>query len=207
MTKHFALTLFLFSIVISSAQSTQFGIRGGVNYNYSGDILQWNEIESRTFDVMNGAENKNGFHAGVFFKLRFSDMFLKTEAQYSKFENSFATPSLSTLKTQKIDIPLLFGLKIFGPVYAYVGPDFQFIIDEDFSLESHEINYDSFSTGLNLGLGIEYKRIALEVRWDRGLKESEIAILNIDTSDYNYTLDNRPNQLLFSIQFALFDKD
>jgi len=199
------LVLIIFSFS-SYTQTTQFGIKGGVNYNYSGNLTQTNEANDITHDVLKGAENRNGFHAGIFYKLKYSGMFLKTELLYSEFENSFNTPIISTLETKKIDIPILAGIKIFGPIYLYGGPDFQYIMNESFSQSNSSISYDDFTTGLHVGLGAEFKRISIEVRWDRGLSANDVEILG-DTSGYNYTLDNRPNQLLFSLQYALTNKE
>ncbi len=204
--KYFFFTLFIILSVFMQAQSTQFGLKGGVNYNFSGDLTQTTETENITHDVLAGAENQNGFHAGIFYKLKYSGLFIKTELLYSEFENSFDTPIITTLTTKKIDIPIVAGIKIFGPIYIYGGPDFQYIMDEDFSENYSDITYEDFTTGLHVGLGIEYKRISAEVRWDRGLSANDIEILG-DTSGYNYTLDNRPNQILFSLQLALTNKE
>ena len=204
--KNLFFALFVIISLVVQAQSTQFGLKGGVNYNFSGDLAQTSETDDITHDVLSGVENKTGFHAGIFYKLKYSGLFIKTELLYSEFENSFNTPTISTLKTKKIDIPIVAGIKIFGPIYIYVGPDFQYIMDEDFSENHSDITYEDFTTGLHVGLGVEYKRISAEVRWDRGLSANDIEILG-DTSGYNYTLDNRPNQILFSLQFALTDTD
>jgi hypothetical protein len=39
------------------------------------------------------------------------------------------------MTTKKIDVPIVVGMKVFGPVYIFAGPDFQYIMDEDFSLD------------------------------------------------------------------------
>jgi hypothetical protein len=57
--------------------------------------------------------------------------------------------------------------------------------------------------GLHLGAGVEFGRVALDVRWDKGLTGSKSEILNSSVITDNFTLDNRPNQLVFSLHYTL----
>ena len=192
--------LFIFALTITTfsfAQSSQFGIKAGVNYNFSGDLHDLGEIADATDDVVHGADSRTGFHAGVWYKLNYSDLFLKGELLYTQFENTYGgTPGYSML-TKKIDVPVLVGMKVFGPVYIFGGPDFQYIMDEDFSLQTAEITTDDFTLGLHLGVGVEFKRISLDLRWDKALTNNNLEFVN-----ENFTLDNRPNQLMFGIQYS-----
>lgn len=209
--KNIFLIILLITTTSLFAQKFQFGIKGGVNYNFSGELTRegFGEVEEQTYDVLHGAESKIGYHAGAFVKLKSTSMFLQSELLYSEFENTYETAELSVLQTKKIDIPIMVGLNIVGPIYLSAGPSFQYILTEDFTLDKEhvkDIKYDDFSVGLHVGLQATYNNFTMELRWDRGLQESELEMTGIDTSGYTYTLDNRQNQLLFTLQYALFNK-
>jgi len=185
------------------AQNLQFGIQGGVNYNFSGDLNELNVLETPVDDIYHNAKSVAGYHGGVWAKLNFSDIFIKSELLYTKFENEFVVIDTENLITKKIDIPIVLGIKVLGPLYVFAGPDFQYILSEDFSVGNTEVTYDDFSTGLHLGVGLELDRIALDLRWDKGLSESDASIINSEFVNENFSLDNRPNQLVLSLHYTL----
>lgn len=185
------------------AQNLQFGIQGGVNYNFSGDLKELNVLETSADDIYHSAKSVTGYHGGVWAKLNFSDFFIKPELLYTKFESEFIIDETETLITKKIDIPVTLGMKILGPLYVFAGPDFQYILAEDFSVANTEVTYDDFTTGLHIGVGLEFDRLALDLRWDKGLAESDASIINSDIVNENFTLDNRPNQLVLSLHYTL----
>lgn len=203
----------LFILVLSisasvNAQNSEFGVQAGLNYNFSGDLTELAEIGDAADDLIHGAESKTGFHGGIWYKLNYSDIFLKGELLYTQFENTFDATPAYTLTTKKIDIPIVVGMKVFGPVYVFAGPDFQYILDEDFSLSNTEVTYDDFTMGLHIGVGLEFKRISFDLRWDKGLSGDESVISSSSLIADNFTLDNRPNQLVFSLNYSLTgDKD
>ena len=97
-------------------------------------------------------------------------------------------------------------MKILGPLYIFAGPDFQYILNEDFyetDISKTKETYKEFTTGLHLGVGVAFGRIALDFRWDKGLSENSIDIVNSEIENYNFTNDNRPNQLVLSLNIAL----
>lgn len=185
------------------AQNLQFGIQGGVNYNFSGDLKELNVLETSVDDIYHSAKSVTGYHGGFWAKLNLSEFFIKSELLYTKFENEFTGISTYTLTTKKVDIPVVFGMKILGPLYVFAGPDFQYILAEDFSVANTEVTYDDFTTGLHLGVGVEFDRLALDLRWEKGLAESDASIINSDIVNENFTLDNRPNQLVLSLHYTL----
>lgn len=195
------LFILLATLAVSvNAQKSEFGIQAGLNYNFSGDLT---EIGVAADDLIHGADSKTGFHGGIWYKLNYADMFLKGELLYTQFENSFSNTPEYTLTTKKIDIPIVLGMKVFGPIYVFAGPDFQYILDEDFSLSNTHVTYDDFTMGLHIGVGVEFKRISFDVRWDKGLSGSDSSFVNSDFIANNATLDNRPNQLVFSLNYSL----
>jgi len=196
----------LLSICIAgsgSAQKLEFGLQAGVNYNFSGDLKELNVLDTSVDDIYHGAKSVTGYHGGVWARLNFSDIFLKSELLYTKYENDFSGPFNYNLTTKKIDMPIVLGMRILGPLYVFAGPDFQYILAADFSVANTDVTYDDFTTGLHLGFGLEFDRFALDLRWEKGLAESDASIINSDIINENFTLDNRPNQLVLSLHYTL----
>lgn len=201
------LNIFAFFIVLTPAiaQDFNYGIKGGTNYNFSGDLKELNVLNVETDDVLHKAKSIQGYHGGLWLKLG-SDTFVKAEVVYTHFESEFSEPPIYTITTNKIDVPIVVGLKVLGPLYVFAGPDFQYILNEEFQQDdiskSSEI-YKNFTTGMHLGIGVEFGSVSLDLRWDKGLTENNIDIANDEIDDYNFTIDNRPNQLVLSLNIAL----
>lgn len=189
------------SVLFVMAQDLKFGIQGGLNYNFSGDLKDLNELGTAADDILHGAENNVGYHGGVWLKADFQDVFLKGELLYTQYKTDF--DGNYNIKTQKLDIPVVLGAKILGPVYVFAGPDFQYILDENFSVDNSDVKFDDFTLGLHLGAGLDFGKVSFDVRWDKGLSGSDSEIVT-DLSNH-FTLDNRPNQLLFSLNLSLTD--
>lgn len=200
------LTLLILTTTTFS-QDFNFGIKGGTNYNFSGDLKELNVLSIDTDDVLHKAKSIQGYHGGLWVKLG-DDFFVKAELVYTHFKNEFSDPTLYTIRTNKIDIPVVVGIKILGPLYVFAGPDFQYIVNQDFTengiTESQE-TFENFTTGLHLGVGVAFGRFSLDLRWDKGLTQNSIDIVNEKVANYNFTVDNRPNQLLLSLSIALTD--
>lgn len=198
--KNYFLTSILFLSLIFTAQAQlDFGLKGGVNYDFSGEIT---EVKTAANDIKHGADSKLGYHLGVWFKAEFLNIFLKPEIVYTQIEKEYAILGTEKVKTQKIDIPVVLGTKILGPLYVFAGPSFQYILENDFSVTTSEINTKDFTVGINLGTGIELGKLGLEARWEKGITQNDKAkILNYGVG--NFEIDNRPNQLIFSLTYKL----
>jgi len=202
------LTLTLTTTVLT-AQQVDFGMKAGVNYNFGGDFKElFSETGSNFEDIVTGADDRAGFHAGLYAKFNFMGMYIRPEFVYTKLTNYYENSSpLSNVDTkysmQKLDIPLLFGTKIIGPLHIYAGPSFQYILDNDFSLgEIDDVGTKDFSVGLQIGTGLELGRLGIDVRWEKGFSNKVDATL----FDTNIKLDNRPNQIIFGLSYRFNER-
>ncbi len=183
------------------AQDFTFGIKAGIHYNYSDDMTEVHQNESIVRDAMSGAENREGYHGGVYSRLSFSKLFIQPELIYSQYDNAFEAEEIATLTNRKIDIPVLIGLNIFKALYVNAGPDFQYMMPPDFSIHTTEVTYDDFTTGAHLGFGVRIKSLALDVRYERGLTPNEVQFAT--DNGVLFTYDNRPSRVMFSLQLDL----
>jgi len=177
----------------SWAQSETFwGIKGGLNYNGNG-----NYIKSISANAENPDKNV-GYHIGLFGKLG-NTLYFRPELVYTSTKSEYSNGDFNM---KKFDAPLLVGIKVLGPISIFAGPALQYILDSDFDgISINNINND-FSVGLNFGAAINFKKFAIDLRYERGFSENEAQFLNnnnIDTS----RLDTRPEQLILSLSIAL----
>lgn len=184
---------------ISNAQ-INFGIKGGVNYNNNGDAT----LSSTGNDIIDGAESKSGFHAGVWFrgKLPILGLYLRPEIVYTQVKSEYTYKSAATdYDFKKLDVPVLLGKKVLGFGNVFIGPSFQYIIEDDFSFSDlSSDDFDKFSVGMQMGFGVEFGKVGLDVRWERGLSDSEARFTDNNT---NITVDNRTNQIIFGLSLQL----
>jgi len=183
-----------------------FGLKAGVNYNSDsfGDV---------TFDVLQGAESRTGYHAGIWlrFKIPAIGLYLRPELVYTELRNdvTYLSPtaidfrSRTDFKFSKIDVPVLLGKKIFGIGHVFAGPSFQYILSSDFGFdELSEISTEEFSLGIQMGFGIEFGRLGIEARWERGLTKSEMQFVDNNIGG-RINFDARVNQIIIGLAYRL----
>ncbi len=199
------LTLFNFSF----AQKVDFGAKAGLNYNFGGDLSEVIQQTGNNFEnVITGADDKAGFHLGLWAKFRFAGLYVRPELIYTQLNNSYDSNSVNNLdtdfKTKKIDIPVLIGTKVVGPLHVFAGPSFQYITKSDFSRnEIENIDTNDFSVGLQLGTGLELGRLGVDVRWEKGFNND----LDGRFLGTNINVDNRPNQIIFGLSYRFNERD
>lgn len=189
--------LIIVVIFISSNSFSQFkfGVKGGLNYNFAGNVTEVGN--SNIFS----ADNKAGFHLGLWSRISFLGFGLQPEIVYTEFKSKYQLSSRTTLKTKKIDIPVLFDKKL-GPIHLFAGPAFQLILNSDFkSSDIGNVDYNKFTLGTQVGLGLEIGNVGVNARWEKGFSNNLTGILI--SSSTNLNLDNRPNQIILSLHYNL----
>ena len=106
---------------------------------------------------------------------------------------------------KKIDAPLLVGLKVLGPLSVFAGPSFQYILDTEFDGINIDTIENDFSVGLNFGIGVNFNKIGIDLRYERGFSENEATFIddNLGTNAVVSRIDTRPDQLILSLSIAL----
>ena len=188
-----------FTFSQASIAQVDFGVKAGINYNNNGDAT----FSSTSEDVVSGGDSKSGFHAGVWFrgKLPLVGLYIRPEIVYTQVKNEYTDKRINQTtdyEYQKIDVPVLIGKKFLGVANAFIGPSFQYIIDDSFEFGDLTADeFDQFSVGLQMGVGVELGRLGIDVRWERGLSNTEAKFAN------NVTVDNRTDQIIFGLSLEL----
>ena len=195
----FMLCLALGLTQLSTAQ-IQFGLKAGMNYNNNGDLKLSNVLG----DVIQGADAKSGFHAGFWFrgKLPLTALFIRPEFLYTQVKSTYAYKGVKTsYDFQKIDVPILIGKKFFKVASVFIGPSFQYVLGADFGLNTvTNVSLDKLSLGIQSGFGLEFGKLGIDVRWERGLSNTEASFAD---ALGNFTIDNRTRQMIVGLSYRL----
>lgn len=183
------LALLLLCSMAGYAQSgSGFGVKAGLNFNSNGD-LRLDEVPDLSSDT------KMGYHLGVWGK--FGDqVYLRPELIYTKTKSAYDGVDFDM---KKLDLPVLVGLRLIGPLHAFAGPAFQYILDtdlEDISLGDVE---NDFTVGLQIGAGVNLGKLGVDLRYERGLSSNEAELVDLGSQ----RLDTRPSQFILSLSLKL----
>ena len=171
-----------------------FGLKAGFNYNGNGDYF-----ESIGANAKNPERNV-GYHIGIFGKVG-DAIYFKPELIYTSTKSSYDSDDFNM---QKFDSPLLVGAKIIGPVSVFGGPSLQYIVNTEFDGITISDVKDDFSIGLNFGIGLNFYKFGIDLRYERGFSDNEAIFINnnIGTGVIS-RIDTRPEQLILSLSLIL----
>lgn len=194
--------VFLATLFLVNAQSG-YGIKAGISYNSNGELKEFTQDVTNAYE--DGGKGKSGFNIGFYGKLDLGPIYLRPELVYTKTTSEYKlnTGSTEDYKISKLDIPVLVGIKLIGPLNVFAGPAFQYYLDNDLKGISISDVENEFSVGLNIGASIELGRLGIDVRYERGLSENEA---NWSNASETFTLDSRPEQIIFSLSYSLSKK-
>lgn len=203
MKKLFVVTAFFCSLSI--AAQTDFGLKAGLNYGDNGEV-EFRDFSSAGEDVLyEEGETSIGYHFGVFARSYLTDsFFIRPEVVYTQTKSQYNFNNRETdYFVHKIDIPILFGLDVIGPLQIFGGPSFQYITDTEFGDIRMGTVEDEFTVGVQFGVGVQLKSLGLDVRYERGFTQNEAEVLDLDNTLGAQRIDTRPSQIILSLSLTL----
>lgn len=188
------LLITLFCLNLNAQKGSSFGIKAGLNYNANGDYFE--SISENAQDP----DRNIGYHIGVFGKIG-NDLYFRPELVYTSTKSDYNSDDFDM---QKLDLPLLVGAKIIGPVSVFGGPSFQYILDTEFDGINIDNVENDFSVGLNFGIGLTLNKIGIDLRYERGFSDNEATFIGNNLGEGAVSrIDTRPDQLILSLSIAL----
>lgn len=197
--------LFILGISFAGvAQTYSYGLKGGVNYSMGGVIR--GERSGTTNGQPDGPPNywngtaegsgEMGFQFGAYGQVNFGKFFVRPEVVYNSIERSIDFPNFPTEyhtpikaashSVQKLDIPLLAGYNIWGPLDIYAGPVYSSIMDS--TLEGEEdldqVVVQNSPINAQVGIKAEFGRFGIDLRYEHSLSTPEVQSLNFVHGDY-----------------------
>ena len=192
------LLCFVFLLASVSAFA-QFGVKAGLNYNSNGELRFEDVANAGQNIVEDSGDEKIGYHFGAYYDINFSRLYLRPEVVYTKTKSEYGS---SDYDQSKIDVPVLLGVKVVGPLSIFGGPSFQYILDNDLEDATISDVENDITVGFNFGAALKFGNIGLDVRYERGFTENEAQILDSNNVQIG-TLDSRPSQIIFSLSLRL----
>lgn len=199
MKKTFLIALLaMISTAAFAQKGSGFGIKGGLNYNENGDLVT--SVGNAATDIVQGSKGKVGYHVGVFGKIKLLKVYIRPELVYTKTQSSYAVDGAETIyDISKLDLPVLVGLNIIGPLHVFAGPALEYQLTND--LEGFNINdaENDFTVGLHAGLGVNLGKLGLDVRYERGFSEKEADFISQNVTNLDGRVDSRQSQVIFAL--------
>ena len=184
-----------FGLTAFAQGDSGFGLKGGFNYNGNGDYFE------SIGDVAREPDKNIGFHAGVYGKVDLGRVYVRPELYYSKTKSDYDDDSF---EMSKIDLPVLLGIKIIGPLHLFAGPSFQYILNTEYDGITIDDVENDFSVGAHLGAGVNFGKLGVDVRYERGFGDNEARFINTNVTTLPESrIDTRPEQLILSLSYKL----
>ncbi|MDO9138042.1 MAG: outer membrane beta-barrel protein [Lutibacter sp.] len=210
------IVILLTSFSFVSAQEYTFGVKGGINFNNIGELYHYG-LESGggvnanpSVDTYYTADKEMGTQFGAFAMIAFDKFFIRPEINFMSLKNSYPLIKTANWTLKKIDIPILFGYKIYKPVSLYAGPSFSSI--SEMKLEGIQENlipftYKISSTAINAGLLVEVGRFGIDLRYQYGITKVLEQEVDIDAGNYGTNrgrlMEYNPSQIQLSVHINI----
>tara|TARA_B100001115_G_scaffold172267_1_gene155334 strand:- start:53 stop:724 length:672 start_codon:yes stop_codon:yes gene_type:complete len=211
--------LILFSLLISSTLYAQgnLGVNFGLNDDNFGSI---ENIQTKIDDYDLDLKNSTGFHLGLFTEIDLITFYIRPEINliFSKSKNGTAFTSIDnnanflnesiniaehSYKSTDIQVPIIFGYKVLGPISLFAGPTFKYNLSNSSNFDLEEIE-NKYNLSLLLGTRLKVKSFSVGLRYERGLNNNELLIINANGIDIdNANVDTTTNKLSLNISYDI----
>ena len=210
--------LIFFLLFTSSGLLAQgnLGFQFGLNDDNFGSIENIsNKIDNYDLDI----KNSTGFQFGVFTEIDLITFYIRPELNliFSKSKNA-AAYSLDeginiaehSYKSSEIQLPIIFGYKVLGPISVFGGPSFKYNLSNSSNFNLEDIK-DKYTLSLLLGSRVKIRSISVGLRYERGLNNNEVLIINangvdLDNANVDLTTSKLSLNISYDIPYGLFKK-
>ena len=210
--------LLFFLLIFSSSLYAQgnLGFQFGLNDDNFGSIENFrSKIDNYDLNL----KNSTGFHFGFFTEIDLITFYIRPELNliFSKSKNAAAYSSDEGIniaehkfRSSEIQLPVIFGYKIFGPISVFGGPSFKYNLSNSSNFNLDEIK-DKYTLSLLLGTRFKIRSISVGLRYERGLNNNEVLIINangvdLDEANVDLTTNKLSLNISYDIPYGLFRK-
>lgn len=169
--------LFIFAATFAaSSQTFSYGLKGGINYSMGGEITGKESPPNGDWAETIEGEGEIGYHGGLFVQVNFGKIFIRPEVVYTSIESTFQFPNRPSIySVEKLDIPLLVGYNIWGPVDVFAGPVYSNILESSLEGDQETASIVVQETPINAQIGakVEFGRFGFDIRYERNLSSPE----------------------------------
>ncbi len=188
------------TVLMAQDKQINFGVKAGLNYGDNGKI-EINDLTNAGQNILTeDADSRVGFHIGAFIRANLTENFyIKPELQFTQTKSRYnIANSKVDYDISKLDLPILAGVKIIGPLHVFGGPALQYIVNNDLDDVTIGDVENDFTVGVQFGAGIQLGRINADIRYERGLSENNAQTI-VDNIGQEIRVDSRANQFILSL--------
>ena len=207
---------FLLTANILVAQGN-LGVNFGLNDDNFGSI---ENIKTKVDDYNLDLKNSTGFQLGLFTEIDLITFYIRPEINliFSKSKNGTAFTNIDdstsilnesiniaehTYKSTDIQVPIIFGYKVLGPISLFAGPTFKYNLSNSSNFDLEDIK-DKYNLSILIGTRVKVKSISFGLRYERGLNNNELIIINANGIDLNNAnIDTTTNKLSLNISYDI----
>lgn len=183
------------------AQSS-FGVTAGLNFADNGEIEFSDATSAGENIVTSEASRKTGYHFGIYYRAELGRFYLRPELWYTQTKSEFEYNNTEAdFEISKLELPILVGARVIGPLHVFAGPSLQYIMSNDFEGLTLEELENEFTIGAQFGVGAQFGGIGIDVRYAQALTEKQAEFLGVEGD--NGRMDSRPNQFIVSLSLDL----
>ena len=198
------------------AQEYTLGVKGGINFNSIGELYHIGTANGGGIgvipieDTYYKADKNLGSQFGVFGMIAFKYFYIRPELNSTSLKNTYPlSQKKSEWTSSTVDIPILFGYKIYNPLSIYIGPVFSHIKDMKLEGVQSPIIYKTSAINLSTGILVNFRRFGLDFRYNYGLNKVQEQRVDIIRSIYGTNvaklLQYNPSQIIISLHFNLIN--
>ena len=207
-----------FLLFISSGLLAQgnLGFQFGLNDDNFGSI---ENIKTKLDNYDLDLKNSTGFQFGFFTEIDLITFYIRPELNliFSKSKNAAAYTSDQGIniaehsyKSSELQLPVIFGYKIFGPISVFGGPSFKYNLSNKSNFNLDDIK-DKYTLSLLLGSRVKFRSLSVGLRYERGLNTNEVLIINangvnLDDANVDLTTNKLSVNISYDIPYGLFKR-
>ena len=187
--------LLIFFTQLSFSQF-EYGLKGGLNFGSSGDIVVVTDQLQKEGDLT----SKTGYHLGAYSEVYFLMFYLRPEFQYTKLSSQFED---DLIDNERIELPLSLGYSILGPVSLFLGPIAYYNLSQkanEFKLEKIQ---NTTSLGFHIGARLKLGATGVDVRYEKGLSNTETKLLSQAGIPVSGQIDSQKDQFTLGVSFKI----
>jgi len=194
----------------------------GINFGLNDDSFGSIENISSTIDNYDlDLKNATGFQFGVYTEIDLITFYVRPELNFIFSKANQGSALLSgnatedilkhNLKSSEIQVPIIFGYNILGPLSIFGGPSFKYNLKTSSDIFNLEDIKDKYILSLLLGTRIKMRSLGIDLRYERGLNNGELKIINDNGLNIpNGNIDSTTNRfsilLSYDLPYDIFSK-
>ena len=186
----------LFFCTKLSFSQFEYGVKGGLNFGSSADIVVVTDQLQKEGDLT----SNTGYHLGVYSEVYFLMFYFRPEFQYTKLSSQFED---DLIDNERIELPLSLGYSILGPISLFLGPIAYYNLSQKANEMKLEKIQNTTSLGLHIGARLKLGALGLDVRYEKGLSNTETKLLSQSGIPVSGQIDSQKDQFTLGISFKL----